>query len=174
MSDEIARLQELLKTGQRLSMQGSYERRVPDKKAVPYLMQSREGLLKLIGEQDAAEIWLLLALAEECLLNYPAARRCFEEYLARGGARSKKNLKRLANLKEHEKKWSSLMLTPEQLQGLGVFLERQLAKSSCDHTNLLTETWLKSHLKTKPALVLEALQKYGGYCDCEVLANVCQ
>lgn len=173
MSDEPARLQKLLETGQRLSLQGSYERRAADKKAMPYLLNCRTGLRKYVREHpDTVDAWYALSLAEECLLNFPAARQSLEQYLALGGERSKKLLKRLANLKQYEKKWSELMLNPVQLESLGVFLERELAKSNCDHSNRLTEAWLTDHLKTKPALILEALKRYGGYCDCEVLLNV--
>lgn len=173
MPDELARLKKLLETGQRLSMQGSYERRSPAKKAIPYLMESRNGLRKFVLQSpEVAESWLALSFAEECLLNYPAARQSLDRYLELGGERSKKTLKRLVNLKLYEEKWANLMLRPVQLECLGAFLEQELAKSNCDHSCRRTEDWLKEHIKTEHALILEAIKKYGGYCDCEVLSNV--
>ncbi|MBX9722300.1 MAG: DUF2695 domain-containing protein [Candidatus Obscuribacterales bacterium] len=173
MPEELARLQKILETGQRLSGQGSYERRTPHKEAVPYLTESRKGLRQFLREQPkSAEAWLLLSLAEECLLNYPAALQSLEHFLALGGERNKKTLKRLANLKEYGRKWAELMLSPDNLESLGVFLDGELAKSSCDHSHRLTKSWLASHITSNQAHVLEALRKSGGYCDCEVLFNV--
>ncbi|MCA0314843.1 MAG: DUF2695 domain-containing protein [Candidatus Melainabacteria bacterium] len=64
------------------------------------------------------------------------------------------------------------MLSPDNLESLGVFLDGELAKSSCDHSLRLTKSWLASHITSNQAHVLEALRKSGGYCDCEVLFNV--
>lgn len=173
MADELARLQRILETGQRLARQGSYERREPEKEAIPYLVEARRGLRRFVREYpESVEAWLALSFAEEYLLNYPAARQSLDRYLLLGGERSKKTLKRLVNLKQYEERWAVLLLTPAQLGSLGAFLELELAKSECDHSHSLTETWLKEHLKTKQALALEAVKKYGGHCDCEVLFNL--
>ncbi|MGE0263570.1 MAG: DUF2695 domain-containing protein [Candidatus Obscuribacterales bacterium] len=173
MSDDLQRLKEVLLTGQRLSMQSSYDRRQPDKKALPHLREARSGLGAFVrAHPDAAEAWLSLSVAEECLLNYPAARRYLERYLALRGDRSKKVLKRLVLLKEYERKWAGLMINPEQLESLGAFLEVELERTACDHSFRLTEDWLNQFFKPKAKQILEAFEKYGGYCDCEVLANV--
>lgn len=170
---ELARLKALLMEGQRLSGQGSHQRRAPSDKATPLLVESKAGLRKLVREYpDTAEAWLALSFAEESLLNYPAARRALERYLDLGGERNRKTLKRLVNLEESETKWANLILSPVQLEFLGAFLEFELAKSDCDHTHRLTELWLKEHFKSNGAPILEALKEHGGYCDCEVLFNV--
>ena len=44
-------------------------------------------------------------------------------------------------------------------------------KNGCDHTSRFTEAFLRSH-SLPEATILPWLREYGGYCDCEVLANV--
>lgn len=57
-----------------------------------------------------------------------------------------------------------------QLAALFDFLDEQLAVG-CDNTTRFTELFLQQHrLPVQP--VLDWLAEYGGYCDCEVLANV--
>ncbi len=41
----------------------------------------------------------------------------------------------------------------------------------CDHTLSLTRTFLQTH-QLSEATIVPWLGEYGGYCDCEVLANV--
>ena len=43
--------------------------------------------------------------------------------------------------------------------------------SGCDHTNRFTQAFLQQHGLSESAIV-PWLGEYGGYCDCEVLANV--
>lgn len=114
----------------------------------------------------------MLSQAEEYLLNYPAARKGFERALQLAGRRDKKDLKRLALLQEAEKKWAGLGISPGQLNELGGFLERELAASPCDHTRRLTEQWLSAAGVKNIPRVLRSLGNQGGFCDCEVLANV--
>ena len=64
-------------------MQGSYERRAPAKKAVPFLLDARGGLRKYVKENDQdVEAWRLLSQAEECLLSYTPARTSLENATA--------------------------------------------------------------------------------------------
>jgi hypothetical protein len=44
-------------------------------------------------------------------------------------------------------------------------------KEGCDHTSRFTVAFLRSR-GLPEATILPWLQDYGGYCDCEVLANV--
>lgn len=44
-------------------------------------------------------------------------------------------------------------------------------KDGCDHTLSFTVAYLRSHGLSE-TLIIPWLQKQGGYCDCEVLANV--
>lgn len=50
-------------------------------------------------------------------------------------------------------------------------LDEQLGENGCDHTPRMTKAFLENkNLNTKA--ILPWLEEYGGYCDCEVLANV--
>jgi len=57
------------------------------------------------------------------------------------------------------------------LQNLGTYLSAQLATHGCDHTPRLTKEWLAQFSPGKHEQKLKALRNWGGYCDCEVLAN---
>ena len=173
MSKPLQQLRETLIAGQRLAMQGSYERRAPAKKAVPFLLEARMGLREYVQEHDNdVEALRLLSQAEECLLSYSAARVALERAMSLAAKPDKKDMKRLALLKEYESKWTELTLTPEQLATLGGHLESCLVQSPCDHTLRQTEKWLHGQATGGAKQVLEAIRNRGGYCDCEVLANV--
>lgn len=173
MNEELSRLKDLLLTGQRLSMQGSYERRLPNKEALPYLHDCRKGCRNLLqNDPKSLEAWMILSNAEECLLNYPAARKALESFFSNGGERGKKNLKRLALLKEYERKWVELMLSPADLNALGVYISDMTNESGCNHSLRYTQHWLEMNSSKKVEEILKVLEKHGGYCDCEVLNNV--
>jgi hypothetical protein len=173
MNKNLAELQGILIEGQRRSMQGSYMRRNPAPGAIPFLLQARSGLKEHVEvhEQDA-HAWRLLSQAEECLLNYAAARHCLEKAMNLSERKDKKYLKRLALLKECESQWADLNLTPAQLAELGSHLEARLLENRCDHTLRFTQEWLQTHNREKTKGAIEALRNHGGYCDCEVLNNV--
>ncbi len=63
---------------------------------------------------------------------------------------------------------------PISLVDLGALfdhLDIKLGEEGCDHTFRMTEAFLRNrNLATEK--VLPWLQEHGGYCDCEVLANV--
>ncbi len=66
---------------------------------------------------------------------------------------------------------ASLPLSLMQLKGLFNFLDSELSETACDDTLQLTEQFA-----TESQVNFESLKKWlgehGGYCDCEVLANV--
>lgn len=96
-------LKEVLRKGQVLSMETSYDRRAPNARALPSLLEAREGLLRVVHEcPDHREAWILLAEAEEALLAYSAARKALETALNLGKVGDKRLLKRLARVKEYE------------------------------------------------------------------------
>ncbi|MCP4988089.1 MAG: DUF2695 domain-containing protein [Colwellia sp.] len=50
-------------------------------------------------------------------------------------------------------------------------LDEALGNDGCDHTPKITKAFLENkNLNFKE--ILPWLEEYGGYCDCEVLANV--
>lgn len=173
MTQEIVELRESLIEAQKLSGQSSYERRAPNKKAMPVLLKARQGLLKFVDvNPTSAEGWRLLSLAEECLLNYPAAEASLQKAIQTSGSPEKRDLKKLALLREYKAKWKALALQPEQLASLGSYLETGLFKTPCDHTTRLTTDWLKQAGLRDTSAILNGLRDQGGYCDCEILNNV--
>src|ERR1041385_3954860 len=174
MTGELAEIRTLLIEGQKLSGQSSYDRRTPNKKAVPKLTQARARLLKYAeAYPNDVEGCRLLSLAEECLLNYPAAEASLQKAIQlTSPSPDKRDLKKLALLREYKADWKSLVLQPEQLASLGSYLRGQMAATPCDHTLRLTTDWLKRAGLKDSAAILNGLRSQGGYCDCEVLANV--
>ncbi|HZZ78207.1 MAG TPA: DUF2695 domain-containing protein [Gemmataceae bacterium] len=173
MTKTVSELEVILLEGQRRSKQGSYMRRKPAAEALPFLIEARTGLQELVRINDKdPQAWRLLAQAEECLLNYAAARRCLETAMSLSARKDKKDLKRLALLRENEKQWAELELNPDQLGDLGEHLQAALGEAGCDHTFRFTEEWLRRNNGNDINRLLETLRGRGGYCDCEVLANV--
>jgi hypothetical protein len=52
------------------------------------------------------------------------------------------------------------------------YLDSQLGKKGCDHTTILTRTFLDKKGVSNTAQVIKWLTDNGGFCDCEILANV--
>jgi hypothetical protein len=50
-------------------------------------------------------------------------------------------------------------------------LDLELEQHGCDHSRRLTEAWLIGRVHD-PASIFPWLDEHGGYCDCEVVANV--
>lgn len=146
---------------------------MPDKKSIPYLLEARKGLKEFVSlNPNDSNGWRLLSQAEECLLNYPEALSSLERSI-KLGAKDKKDLKRIALLKEYLASWNELELTPKQLDSLGDFLDEKLYGCTCNHTLDFTKEWIDRNMpKNKKSNILKVIQEKGGFCDCEVLANV--
>jgi hypothetical protein len=72
---------------------------------------------------------------------------------------------------ERRRARAAFPLPDEELEDLFDFLDRQLGAQGCDDTRRFTEEWARD--KDCPLEPLGAwLEDNGGYCDCEVLANV--
>ena len=52
------------------------------------------------------------------------------------------------------------------------FLDDELQTKECDDKLTITTTFLHNHNISNVEQVLKWLAGHGGYCDCEVLANV--
>ncbi|WP_277585232.1 DUF2695 domain-containing protein [Psychrobacillus antarcticus] len=171
--EKLEALKETLIEGQKLSMQGSWDRRAPAKKAVPFLLEARRGLKDYVVENETIPLaWRLLSQAEECLLNYNNAIYCLERAMELD-KKNQKDLKRLFLLKDYGGMWNELNLSPEQLESLGIFLDEKLNADDCDHSLKLTKSWLEDNIpKSKLSKIVKALKNQGGFCDCEVLSNV--
>ncbi len=169
----LEELRRILIEGQRRSKQGSYMRRNPALAAIPFLLEARSGLRDYVREKDTnIEALRLLSQAEECLLNYSAARQNLERAISLSVPKDKKDMKRLALLTKCENQWTELGLTPAQLEDLGNHLSMKLPENGCDHTLRFTIEWLQRASRRKTKGVIEALRNRGGFCDCEVLNNV--
>jgi len=169
----IAELRSQLISAQRLTGQSSYERRAPSPRSIPALLKAKTDIQEfLLLHEHEAQAHRLLSTVQECLLNYPGARASLELAMQLSSQREAKDLKRLALLREYEKKWTELPISPAELASLGSFLEQALARQACDHTLAQTRCWLSEHSPTKIDSKLKAMRHWGGYCDCEVLYNV--
>ena len=82
----------------------------------------------------------------------------------------KRELKAAVKAKELEALVASMPLAAEELRGLFEYLE-SVETSGCDHTAKKTLRYLRSRSLDAERIV-PWLQELGGYCDCEVLANV--
>lgn len=82
----------------------------------------------------------------------------------------KRELKAAFKAKELEVLEASMPLSKEDLRGLFEYLDSEEA-SGCDHTAKKTLGYLRSR-SLNPERIVPWLQELGGYCDCEVLANV--
>lgn len=171
----IAELRAQLISAVRLTGQSSYERRAPASKSVPALLAAKAEIAQfLVDNAESAEAFRLLSMAQECLLNYPAARSNFETAITLSNQRNPKDLKHLALLREYESKWAQAPLAPDELADLGNNLSSTLAQAGCNHSVEHTKQWLAAKSPGKQDAKLKAIRHWGGFCDCEVLANVVQ
>ena len=67
---------------------------------------------------------------------------------------------------------SSLPMNRDNFKKLFDHLDAQLIDKSCDDSNILTKTYLLQYNIEKVDKVLKWLAERGGYCDCEILANL--
>lgn len=65
----------------------------------------------------------------------------------------------------------ALPLAVDDIKAMFDMLDIGIPKSGCDHTRRLTETWLRNR-GHDVGRVFAWLDTQGGYCDCEILANV--
>jgi hypothetical protein len=66
---------------------------------------------------------------------------------------------------------AALPLPFGQLKAMFGMLDTELPRQGCDHTRRLTRRWLEEQGHDAEP-VFAWLDQVGGFCDCEVLANV--
>jgi redox-regulated HSP33 family molecular chaperone len=66
----------------------------------------------------------------------------------------------------------NLPMDKEIFKELFNYLDEELSKNNCDGTNKIAKNYLEAIGKNDIDNILEWLAKNGGYCDCEILANV--
>jgi hypothetical protein len=174
MDDNIINLQQKLIEGQKLAMQGSYQRRMPAGKSITLLKECRIELRIYVENNPNLVIaYRLLSQAEEYLLNYKGAYEALNKAIELSGEKSNKDLKKIAQLKEYESAWTNISIKPEELKKLGQYLDEKLSSSDCDNSLQYTKQWLDENIsKAKKTKVVKYFQNNGGFCDCEVLANI--
>ena len=86
-------------------------------------------------------------------------------------ASEKKQLKAQWRDQQRKAALAALPLPVVELKAMFDMLDVELDQKDCDHTRRLTEAWLRSRgHDVEP--VFTWLDTQGGYCDCEILANV--
>ena len=83
----------------------------------------------------------------------------------------RKQLLRELKEKQQAESFAELPADRDELKALFDKLDRQLPTKGCDHTLRLTKAHLTEHGLSHESMI-PWLHKHGGYCDCEVLANV--
>jgi hypothetical protein len=80
-------------------------------------------------------------------------------------------LKKAFKQQEKEKFVASLPMQVNDFLELFEDLDNKLVNTSCNHTLANTQNFLNKH-RLPVQVVVSWLNEHGGYCDCEVLANV--
>ncbi len=84
----------------------------------------------------------------------------------------RKQIARELKLKARQEFEKSLPMSHENFKNLFDYLDEQLTNNTCDDTLKLSVTFLQSLKLDNIDEITEWLGENGGYCDCEVLANV--
>ncbi|ANE51819.1 DUF2695 domain-containing protein [Flavisolibacter tropicus] len=74
--------------------------------------------------------------------------------------------------KAEEEFENSLPMSRDHFKKLFDYLDTELIDKGCDDTNCLTKSFLDKIGAANTDEILEWLADKGGYCDCEILANV--
>lgn len=82
----------------------------------------------------------------------------------------KKKLKAQFMQREQDKLRTSIPIGIDELKALFIYLSRDSAPA-CDHTLKDTNKFLASE-NLDSSVVVPWLNEHGGFCDCEVIANV--
>jgi Protein of unknown function (DUF2695) len=83
----------------------------------------------------------------------------------------RKELLRAHKAATHESARKTLGLTESELTALRDTLDAAAEHLRCDHTVRITREWATSR-GLDPNTVSAGVREFGGFCDCEVLANV--
>ncbi|NVB85255.1 MAG: DUF2695 domain-containing protein [Kofleriaceae bacterium] len=84
---------------------------------------------------------------------------------------SRKRLKQELREQQRRAALRALPLAIPELEAMFDMLNVELPLHGCDHSRRLTQSWLLRRGHDVEA-VFAWLDEHGGYCDCEVLANV--
>jgi malonyl CoA-acyl carrier protein transacylase len=80
-------------------------------------------------------------------------------------------IKRQIKNQEKENILNSLPISVDKINELFDYLDEQLGEYDCDDTLNLTVNFIEENSLPKDSLI-SWLNENGGYCDCEVIANI--
>jgi hypothetical protein len=168
----IKEIKQCLIDAQKLCKRDIFDTYAVDKKAVKPLLELRVEINEYLEQNENDIEALRAACYVECYLsNYNSALAYLQKASELSGERRDKQ--HLIKLTELQKSFKTISLSPSELISLADYLDEKM--DSCDHSLKLTKVWLVENIeKKKHAKIIKGLQNAGGYCDCEVLANVCQ
>ncbi|GAB5541571.1 MAG: DUF2695 domain-containing protein [Sandaracinaceae bacterium] len=86
--------------------------------------------------------------------------------------KQKKELSRQWRAEQRAKARAVFPILPDRLRAMFDMLDRELPIHGCDHTRRLTERWLEDNHLPVAAVFGWLDDQSGGFCDCEILANV--
>ncbi|MEY8761868.1 DUF2695 domain-containing protein [Chryseobacterium tongliaoense] len=84
----------------------------------------------------------------------------------------RKQIRNELRQKQQEEFEKSLPVERKRFEELFDYLDHTLEEIGCDDTHTLTTEFLKKNKVINIENVLNWLAENGGYCDCEILANV--
>jgi hypothetical protein len=174
MDNILDQFEDLLLDAIRRSGQASYSRRASPQDVLIDLGSLARKVESIIEEEGASSrACRLLSQIYECMLNYRSAAIHLEQAMTIDGRKERKDLKRLARLRESHREWTACPLLPTELSKLGEFLSSSGANDPSIATNLdLTTKWLKANTLEDVNAVLEHLRTRGVTTDFQVLNNV--
>jgi len=83
----------------------------------------------------------------------------------------KRALKQRARNQERRTFLNAMPMTLRQASSLIAAIDARLASESCDHTHRMTIEW-RRHQGLDANIITDWARNHGGYCDCEVAANL--
>lgn len=143
-----------------------------DQNLVTPLKQIRFELVEKLNEQpEDIELLRMLYHINCYFLSYKKAEQILSQIVIL--TKANKDKKELYLLRELLIKNKDCKLTSSQMENLVNYVAICLEKNGCDHSLKHTKEWLDSNVgRSKHKKIIIFIQNSGGYCDCEVVANI--
>ena len=119
---------------------------------------------KALSRESTDENHGLLAFRDALGLGFGENMPSHEEKLRR------KTTRNTLRQTEQDRLRASIPMSSTQMKALFDFVDKKLSESECDDTLRYTIGFLRTQ-PVEPETVLSWLEKAGGYCDYEVIAN---
>ena len=155
-----------------LTQQGSYNRRLPGKKAISCIEEFIVRLHAVIAQGHYhPEVLLFMSQAKEMVLDYQSALDYFLRYLESVDKnKSNKDKKRIARLQSEMLFWKKIVLTPSEFKSLCRYLEENYSSNGFNST----KEWLASNGFTEKIIesIIDFLQTQGIGTDLMLLEHL--